>query len=351
MILTKDAQNSLSLDALLCEEDGLTEDGTEGGRYREKSPSLPLILSDNNVFLDDDVLASLISKERGTHFGPGNLLIDEPLKEAREEAVLWVLKVCAHQNFSALTTVLAVNYFDRFVQSLNFQRDKPWTTQLAVVACLHVAVKMEESQASHLLDLQAEESKYEFKAKDLKRMELLVLTTLQWRMNPVTPISFFEHTVRALRLKSHLHYEFLWRCERVLLLVLADSKVMSYLPSIIAAATMVHVMREIEPFNVVECRNQLLALLKISEEEQVNQCYELVLGILCCHQDVQNLHGRRKRRSEPRSPNGVIDVFFNNDSSNDSWASGTVSVAEEPVLKKNRSQEQPMQLPALSRSY
>lgn len=72
----------------------------------------------------------------------------------------------------------------------------------------------------------------------------------------------------------------------------------------------------------------------------MNQCSKLVLKVLCCQQDIQNLHSRCKRLCEPRSPDDVIDAFFNNDSSNDSWASnGTVSVSEEPVLKKNRSQE------------
>ena len=60
-----------------------------------------------------------------------------------------------------------------------------------------------------------------FEAKTIQRMELLVLSTLKWRMHPVTPISFFEHIVRRLGLKSRLHWEFLWRCERVLLSVIA----------------------------------------------------------------------------------------------------------------------------------
>lgn len=40
---------------------------------------------------------------------------------------------------------------------------------------------------------------------------------------------------------------------------------MSYLPSTLAAAIMMHVIREIEPSNLPECRNQLLGLLQISE--------------------------------------------------------------------------------------
>lgn len=69
-----------------------------------------------------------------------------------------------------------------------------------------------------------EQSKYLFEAKTIQRMELLVLSTLNWRMNPVTPISFFELIVRMLGLKSRLHWEFLFRCESVLLDLILGKK-------------------------------------------------------------------------------------------------------------------------------
>jgi cyclin D3 len=59
-----------------------------------------------------------------------------------------------------------------------------------------------------------------FEAKTLQLMELLVLSTLKWWIHPLTPISLFEHIVRRLGLKSRLHWEFIWRCERVLLHVI-----------------------------------------------------------------------------------------------------------------------------------
>ncbi|XLR15454.1 hypothetical protein S83_043392, partial [Arachis hypogaea] len=110
-----------------------------------------------------------------------------------------------------------------------------------------------------------EEPKFLFEAKTVQRMELLVLSTLQWRMNPVTPISFFEHIVRRIGLKTLLHWEFLWRCQRVLLSVIPNSRFMGYLPSTLDAATMIHVIKEIEPLNAMEYINQLMGLLKTSE--------------------------------------------------------------------------------------
>lgn len=56
-----------------------------------------------------------------------------------------------------------------------------------------------------------------FDAKTVQRMELLVLSTLQWRMNPVTPMSFLDHIVRRFELIGNLHWEFLKRCEDVIL--------------------------------------------------------------------------------------------------------------------------------------
>ncbi|KAJ1421163.1 Cyclin-like [Sesbania bispinosa] len=298
------------LDALLCEEQDTFEEDLDDANGSEvetnthdpsarKLQSLPLVLLDNDVFWEDDELVSLISKEgEETH--------------------------C-------------------------LLRDKPWMTQLTAVACLSLAAKVEETHVPLLLDLQVEESRFVFEAKTIQRMELLVLSTLKWKMHPVTPISFFEHIVRRLGLKSRLHWEFLWRCERVLLNVIADSRVMSYLPSTLAAATMIHVIKEIEPFNATEYIDQLLSLLKISEE-QLNKCYKLILKLVVCHEGIYNLNQKRKRLSEPSSPGGVIDASFSCDSSNDSWTMASpFSLPPEPLLKRRRAQDQQMRLPLVNR--
>ncbi|KAG4930684.1 hypothetical protein JHK82_047759 [Glycine max] len=360
MALGDDAQHHSPsfLDALLCEErETFEEDFDENGYEREtennepsviKSQSLPLVLHDNDLFWEDEELVSLIAKEGETHLCFHGVVANGALEGPRVEAVNWISKVCGHYGFSALTTVLAVNYFDRFITSLKFQNDKPWMTQLTAVACLSLAVKTEETHVPLLLDLQVEESRFVFEAKTIQRMELLVLSTLKWRMHPVTPISFFEHIVRRLGLKSRLHWEFLWRCERVLLNVIADSRVMSYLPSTLAAATMIRVIKEIESFNATEYIDQLLGLLKISEE-QVNQCYKIIQKLLGCYEGIYSLHQKRKRLSEPGSPGAVTDASFSCDSSNDSWTvSSSVSLSLEPLLKRRKSQDQQMRLPSVN---
>lgn len=102
-----------------------------------------------NFLWENDELETLLCKEKNTH-----LDYDENLMVLRQECVDWMIRVGTHYGFVALTIVLSVNYFDRFLMSSCFQKDKPWMCQLAAVSCLSLASKVEEIQAPLLLDLQ-----------------------------------------------------------------------------------------------------------------------------------------------------------------------------------------------------
>ncbi|KAK8673957.1 hypothetical protein V6N13_112266 [Hibiscus sabdariffa] len=330
----------LILDELLCEEEDLGDSGfgSETETVKKEAVVVPLFLNEHDLFWEDDELISLMSKEKQTHVGNMDVCSDEFLVSARKEALDWVFKVKAHYGFNALTIVLAVNYFDRFILSFKFQKDKPWMGQLAAVACLSLAAKVEETQVPLLLDLQVEEAEYVFDSKTIQRMELLVLSTLQWRMKPVTPISFFDHITRRLGLNTHLHWEFLCRCERLLLFLIT------------AAATMLHVIKEVEPCHYLEYQKQLIRVLKTCEDK-VNACYELISELLESQYKGNQGH-KRKHRSIPNSPNGVFDVSFSCDSSDDSWVvTSSVSLSPQPPFKRSRAQDQQMRLPSLNRMF
>ncbi|KAL6220382.1 hypothetical protein ACLB2K_008138 [Fragaria x ananassa] len=349
------------LDALFCEEgfqgeeeaeedlgdNGVEEQSESCFNTLEKQSFSPFVMSKGDLFWEEDELVSLISKEKQTHVCFSGSISDGSLLLARKEALVWIFSVKSHYGFSCLTTVLAMNYFDRFSSSLVFQKDKPWMTQLTAVACLSLAAKVEETHLPLLLDLQVEESKYVFEARTIQRMELLVLSTLHWRMNPVTPNSFFDHMIRRLGFKIHLHSEFLWRCERLLLCVIADSRFLVFLPSIVAAAIVLYVINEIETFNHVDYQNQVLSVLKVSQGT-VSECYKLILVVSAS--TVQNQGHKRKHSSIPSSPSGVIDISFSSDTSNDSWAvASPVSSLPDPRFKRSRVQDQQMRLPSLNR--
>ncbi|XVF01310.1 hypothetical protein REPUB_Repub04eG0076900 [Reevesia pubescens] len=366
------------LDALYCEEEKWEEEEEDdenglGEVLQEesfsscnnaRSPSFfPLSLLEQDLFWEDEELLSLYSKEEQqqvAHLNPNNVETDDQsLAMARREAIEWMLKVNARFGFTTLTAVLSINYLDRFLSSFHFQRDKPWMIHLVAVTCLSLAAKVEETQVPLLLDLQVEETKYVFEAKTIQRMELLVLSTLKWKMHPITPLSFLDHIIRRLGLKTHLHWEFLRRCKRLLLCLISDSRSVHYLPSVLATATMMHVIDQVEPYNPIDYQNQLLSVLKISKEK-VNDCYKLILDLSTRPQSNGYSNPphpiKRKLETVPSSPSGVIDAAFSSDSSNDSWAVGSyssvsMSSSPEPPFKKSRGQEQGMRLPSLNRVF
>lgn len=390
-------QNPFSvLDALYCEEEKWEDedenDNDEEIRSFERNNNggggggsglLPLLLLEQDLFWEDEELQSLFFKETEGRFEMGSF--DISLSSLRKEAVEWILKVNSYYGFCTLTCVLAVNYLDKYLSSFHFQKDKPWVFQLAAVTCLSLAAKVEETYVPLLLDLQVESGKYMFEAKTVQKMELLVLTTLEWKMNPVTPLSFFDHIIRRLGLKNHLHWEFLRRCEGLLLSLLSDWRFMSFVPSVLATATMMHVIDQIEPSNPVDYQNQLLGVLNISKDK-VNDCYQLIVekssdgnksdkncnskrsfDEMMMMNNFPHISSTSSSDIIPSSPSGVMDAYYLScDSSNDSWdAANTMtvtsssslssSVSSSPVLtrKKTRVNEQPMplQLPSLSRVF
>ncbi|EEF52348.1 cyclin-D3-3 [Ricinus communis] len=302
---------------------------------RNKKPDFsPVLVLEQDLCWEDEELSCLFTKEEQNQLYK-KLETNSSLTESRREAVEWMLKVNAHYSFTPLTAVLAVNYLDRFLFSFHIQTEKPWMTQLAAVACLSLAAKVEETQVPLLLDLQVEDSKYVFEAKTIQRMEILVLSTLQWRMNPVTPLSFFDYVTRRLGLKNYICWEFLRRCELIVLSIISDTRCMRYLPSVIAAAAMLHVINSIKPCLGAKFESQLLGILAI-DKDKVNDCTILVLESLSTEHDRQS--NKRKFASDPGSPSGVMDVSFSSDSSNDAWAvaPSSVSSSPEPLFKKSR---------------
>lgn len=150
------------VDALYCEEEEHHWDNDsfiftqeeEDNNNNVNYHNTPILEQDTTNLWEDEELASLLHKEQenqpqGTphHQNPA-------MGRGRGDAVEWMLKVVHYYSFSPLTAVLAVNYLDRFLHSFEFHWEKPWMTQLAAVACISLAAKVEETHVPLLLDLQ-----------------------------------------------------------------------------------------------------------------------------------------------------------------------------------------------------
>lgn len=145
-----------AIDSLYCEEQSWEEDEVvvEEVSYglEELRSADSMAMSDEAMHWEDEELLSLSAKEKETN--PCNCLSDQLLASSRSAAVDWMMKVVASYSFSAAAAFLAVNYLDRFLASLHFDMEKPWMAQLAAVACLSLAAKVEETHVPLLLDLQ-----------------------------------------------------------------------------------------------------------------------------------------------------------------------------------------------------
>ncbi|KAK4795293.1 hypothetical protein SAY86_013287 [Trapa natans] len=279
------------LNALYCEEGqrweeeqeggGMVENGLEEdclGNGRKPSSLLPILLFSQDLLWEDEELLSLFSKEEALPQEWG-LASADSISLVRGDSVEWMLRASAHYGFSALTSVLSINYLDLFLSRFRLQSDKPWMIQLVAVACLSLAAKVEETYVPLLLDLQVGDVRYLFKAKTIQKMEVLVLSTLRWKMHPVTPLSFLDHIIRRLGLWGGVHWEFFRRCEVGLLYVVSDPRSVGYLPSVLGTATMLGTMEEMEPCNHMDYKSQLLSVLPM-DKEKLEGCYQLIKGII-----------------------------------------------------------------------
>ncbi|XP_057779581.1 cyclin-D3-1-like [Salvia miltiorrhiza] len=288
-------QPEFMVDALYCHEQVDNYYNTPSG-----SPSL-------QQHDDDQELTSLLHKEQ-----EWQLHLQGADHPSTLEAVHWMLKVVHYYSFSALTALLAVNYLHRFLHTFKSDGEKPWMTQLAAVACISLAAKVEETHVPLLLDLQVEDSNYVFESKTIQRMEILVLSTLEWKMNPVTPLSFLDCIAKKLGFFTHISSEFLRRCHCLLLSLLSDCRFMRYPASALATATMLYVISGVEPTIGVQHRDQLIGILGISKDK-VESCCRLIEEVSTG--TGAGLFYSCNKRKLPGSPKGVVDVCFSSDDS------------------------------------
>lgn len=209
----------------------------------------------------------------------------------RMDAVDWIWKVHAYYGFGPLTACLAVNYLDRFLSLYQLPEGKAWTTQLLSVACLSLAAKMEETYVPPSLDLQIGDARYVFEAKTIQRMELLVLSTLKWRMQAVTPFSYIDYFLHRLNGGDAPSRRAVLRSAELILCTARGTHCLDFRPSEIAAAVAAAVAGEEHAVDIDKacCTHRV-------HKERVSRCLEAIKATVALPGTV------------PRSPTGVLDA-------------------------------------------
>ncbi|CAL9773910.1 unnamed protein product [Musa acuminata subsp. burmannicoides] len=333
-------------DPLCCQEESLE---LEEERTGPLSPNH--LLEDWAAVAEEEwveALCSLATREGETRL-PDGRGEHTYLLSARMEAVEWVARASERHLFSALTALLAVDYLDRcFLTSsvaggLRLQQDKPWMGRLAAVACLSLAAKVEETRVPLLLDLQLslaaatatepEDNKFAFEAKTIRLMERLVLSSLGWRMNPVTPLSFIHHllprlcpcskdknaistTTAAARVRDLVN-----GCEAILLCVIADRRWIRYPASVWAAAALSAASLESHE------THHLISFLNVPKDK-VDECYQLIME--------RGIHGGKRKHSSASSYYAYSSPASPSESSSsggDCWSRWPTSGSPSPEIR------------------
>ncbi|XP_050221254.1 cyclin-D3-1-like [Mercurialis annua] len=255
--------------------------------------------------------------------------------EARSQAVDWIGKVHAQFGFGPLCAYLSLNYLDRFLAAYELPMGKAWMMQLLAVACLSIAAKMEETYVPFSLDLQAAESKFIFEARTIQRMELLVLSTLSWRMQAITPFSFIDYFLKKIYNDETPTKSLILQSIELILSTSKGIDLLDFRPSEIAAAVAIAVVGEIK---TVDAEQAISILAQHVQKEKVMKCIEVI-------QDLALIGEHNKGVNEtilsfPQSPIGVLDAaclsYRSDESTGGSCVNSSQNIPDAKRRKLNR---------------
>ncbi|KAL9234689.1 hypothetical protein vseg_009528 [Gypsophila vaccaria] len=265
--------------------------------------------NENFILQSEECLSSMFEKERQyfcgvdylkrLRFGDLDLL-------SRNEAVDWIHKVQSHYNFGPLCLYSSVNYLDRFLSTYELP-GKAWMMQLLAVACLSIAAKMDETDVPFSLDLQICGSKFVFEAKTIQRMELLVMSTLNWRMQLVTPFSFIDYFLYKLSVDQLPPPSIISQAIELILCSIKAIELLQFKPSEIAASVAISVTQETRTILHPDIASSFSSFFPQQlHKERVMKCVEMI--------QVMRLNSKCNGDSGfasttmPQSPIGVLDA-------------------------------------------
>jgi hypothetical protein len=111
--------------------------------------------------------------------------------ECRDKMVAWCIQIVDLCEFSHVTVEITMSYLDRFLatpEGTTARNDRS-SYQLACMASLYTAVKIHEPKAIPP-ELVARFSDGAFSSRDIEAMEVTLLRSLKWRVNPPTSWDF-----------------------------------------------------------------------------------------------------------------------------------------------------------------
>ncbi|XP_058187040.1 cyclin-D5-1-like [Rhododendron vialii] len=273
-----------SLTDLVCHEDFLKK--SELGEEEEEEEDDPFTTVSES---EDEYIQLLIEEETVLDFngsvfenekdGQYSLHSDSWLKCARLGAINWVLSTRAIFGFQFKTALLSLTYFDRFLSKRSIRNGILWAIQLLSVACLSLAAKMEEPNAPKLSKYHV--SGIEFPSNGIHKMELMVLTTLEWKLGSITPFAYLNYFTAkfCIDFKDCKPQELASTATELILAVPKEINLIDFRPSVIAFAAILAASDDQLTRNAMEIKMSVIPSLGSLPKDDVHSCYNLMLEI------------------------------------------------------------------------
>ncbi|BAT77912.1 hypothetical protein LR48_Vigan04g242600 [Vigna angularis] len=223
---------------------------------------------------EDEYVGILVEREIVLGFRRDeSLVFGDWMKRARLEAINWILKTRATLGFRFETAYLSVTYFDRFLSRRSIDSEKWWAIRLLSIACLSLAAKMEECNVPELSEFKSED--YSFEGKVIQKMELLVLTTLEWEMGIITPFDFLSYFITKFCKESPPSPTFS-KTMQLIFTTMKEVNLMDQKPSVIAAAATLVAMDQKMTMEEVELKMSSIPQHRLLEPKDVLEYYNLI---------------------------------------------------------------------------
>ncbi|XP_028078365.1 cyclin-D4-2-like isoform X2 [Camellia sinensis] len=184
------------------------------------------------------------------------------------------------------------------------KKGKAWMAQLLAVACLSLAAKMEETEIPLCVDFQVAGSKFVFEARTIQRMELLVLSTLKWRMQAVTPFSFIVYFLWKINGDKNPSRSSISRSTQLILGIIKGIDFLEFRPSEVAAAVAMSVAEEAQ---TVDINKAISLLIEHVDKERMLKCVDMIHELSSLMSESTNGLSALVP-SVPQSPIGVLDA-------------------------------------------
>ncbi|KAK4714275.1 hypothetical protein R3W88_020182 [Solanum pinnatisectum] len=265
---------------------------------------------------DEDTISPLFDIE--THHMPSKtyfqILINSDFLINIREATISIILQISQPFDSPFLSYLAINYLDRFLSFHSIPDAKPWILKLIAVSCVSLAFKMKKTEYS-VTDIQQDGGTI-FDIETIKRMELLILGGLKWRMRSITAFAFINFFVSLFKFKDlPLQQALKARATEIIFTAQNEIKILQFKPSIISASALLSASHELFPLQFPCYKTAILNCSYVHKD--LLSCYDVMQEIV-----KKEYEPILEMVSSTSTPVNVLDVQM-------SWSSDNEPIEED----------------------